>query len=315
MVLNFFQLRNNTPFTFQLINSENSGDNYNVGPYDSTSHHDMWLAQGDGAKGVSVLTFCDGSAISPLLHMWDQDWGIHYRIGGQTWARSISVNGNKDFSIEMDNNSIRFVCNGSFNSSESSVTVLEWKDLITNFFENMVSDANTLDYAQQFAPDSARAKRDVMQLVRESGITRPTDTQIRAITNLVAMWEDDYLEANRRQGTLYSDGSGWRIDLQDNGAVQRHGMHFYNIAVQYGSGRDNVFAHILLPVGYLIGRRRIRNAILQSMRTSTVMVVIPPQEGLSFVQGIAYNSERARTSWGIRSLQWECTDTSNAVWR
>ncbi|MCO5587326.1 hypothetical protein L7F22_041275 [Adiantum nelumboides] len=230
----------------------------------------MWLAQGDGAKGVSVLTFCDGSAISPLLHMWDQNWALHYRIGGQTGARSIPVDGSRDFSIDVEGNSLKLVCNGSFNSGQSSVTVVEWKDQITNFFEEMVSDAETLEYAQQFAADSAICvKRGTRQLVRESGITRPTDAQIRAITNMVAMWEFDYLEANRRQRTLYADRSGWRIDLQHNGAVQRHGIHFYNIAVQYGSGRPNVYAHILIPVGYLIGRRRIRNAILRSMRTST----------------------------------------------
>lgn len=314
MNINFFQLRNNTAFTFNLINTENQRGNYDVGPWVTTARGDMWLAMGSGEKGVSVLTFNDGSAIYSLLFMWDQDSALRYRLGGETQTRAISVNGSKDFSIDVYDTHLTFVCyNGSFNSSQSTVTVDDWKGSIINHFGDLVSNTEVLRYARQFAGASPDELRSPLQL--RGGIQLPTEAQVQAITNLVAMWEDNYLEHNRRQSTLYSDGNGWRIDLQENGAVVRNGMRFYNIAVQYGGGRDNVYAHIMLPVGYVIGRRRVRNAILHSMHTSQVMVIVPPESGLHVVQAIAYNSDTARNSWSVQSLQWLCTDARDMAWR
>lgn len=308
MVLNFFQLQNHTAMTFDLINSENPRDNYTVGPYITSARGDMWLAQGDGSKGVSIRTYSPGSAIFNLLFMWDQNWSLCYRVAGGQLNR-IHVNGSKDFWIEVYPTRLDFVChNGTFDGSNTRVTVPDWQDQLTNAFLEEVSDLEILHYARKFSVSQDEELRgaDTQDSVlgklqiRGAHIQEPTASQKREIENLVAEWVDDFLEHGRRQGTLYGSANGWRIDLQDNGAVERNGVHFYNIAVQYRSGGNNVYAHILLPVGYQIGRRRIRNALLRSMMSGEVTTIFPPENARLPV----YTSDEARRSWAVRSLAW-----------
>eukprot|EP00250_Pteridium_aquilinum_P014621 c22099_g1_i1 orf=275-1207(-) len=310
MVLNFFQLRNYTDFTFQLTNIENPRDNYIVGPRVTDARGDMWLAQGDGRQGVSILTFSDGSPIRQFLFMWDQNWALRYRVGGEAQNRHISVNGNKDFSIDVHDTYFKFICyRGTFDGVHSEVTVHDWKDLITNAFLEAVNDLEILRYARQFSDSPNEELRES----RVANIQLPNDRQKQNIMDLVATWIDDYLEHNRGQRMLYGEERGWRIDLQDNGAVQRNGMYFYNLAVQYQGGANNVYAHIMLPVGYVIGRRRIRNAFLRSMETSEVVIIFPPENDL--LSGIPYTSDQARNSWAVRSLEWMCLRGTASIMR
>ncbi|KAH6558985.1 hypothetical protein KP509_1Z033600 [Ceratopteris richardii] len=101
----------------------------------------------------------------------------------------------------------------------------------------------------------------------------PRDVQIRPpgsqkekidIARIIAKWDLDIMDRGWGQTTLLQfprEIPGWRIDNQENGAFELNGLQYYSIAVQRGS---NVYSSVLVPVGYNLGRTRIRNAMLRS---------------------------------------------------
>lgn len=92
---------------------------------------------------------------------------------------------------------------------------------------------------------------------------------------------------------------GWRIDNQENGSFEVQGLQYYNLAVQRGRA---VYASVLVPVGYNVGRTRIRNALLRSRDEGRVVRIAPPAPQ-DPRQPPPQNSPRIAQAW-VMSLQW-----------
>ncbi|KAH7404822.1 hypothetical protein KP509_15G045000 [Ceratopteris richardii] len=109
-------------------------------------------------------------------------------------------------------------------------------------------------------------------------ITPPANqTEKIDIARIIAKWDLDLMDRGWKQCTLVSfpkEIPGWRIDNQENGAFPIGGLWYYSIAVQKGR---NVYASVLAPVGYNLGRTRFRNAMLHSRDQGTVLRIAPPR--------------------------------------
>ena len=133
-----------------------------------------------------------------------------------------------------------------------------------------------------------------------------------AITRgIIPMWDLDSMDPGMGVSTMYSlaardssDGRAWRIDNQSSGAFMRNGYSYYNVQVQSGS---NSYAAVLIPVGYRVGRRRIRNALLQSFNTGEVAVIpVPrdaPRQMLTMDDGSTRHNPEIREPF-VQSLAW-----------
>ena len=150
-------------------------------------------------------------------------------------------------------------------------------------------------------PPNQRLHKRVVRITR---LERRADKP--EFQRIVAAWDSDVMDANLGQTTMVRDVWGapnWRIDNQENGATRSQGpnsLPYYSIAVQRGG---NVYASVLVPRNYRVGRRRIRNALLQSQsRLEVVMLHVdrsqvdqlprpdeqPSRSSFLFVQGLAW---------------------------
>ncbi|KAI5059379.1 hypothetical protein GOP47_0025698 [Adiantum capillus-veneris] len=145
---------------------------------------------------------------------------------------------------------------------------------------------------------------------REVTITPPNKDDKQDIQNLVRLWDLDNMDRNLGQATLVEfprrprpneytpHRQGWRIDNQENGSFQRNNLQYYSLAVQNGAA---VYASVLVPVRYRVGRTRIRNAFLQSMEQGEVVSIdLPPPAQR---QPPPQDDVRAENVW-VQSLSW-----------
>lgn len=154
--------------------------------------------------------------------------------------------------------------------------------------------------------DPAAAQHD---LSAQGAVISPVPDKGRIckeFTNIVAAWEQDLISVVR-QGTMVSGISGapgWRIDNQENGLTGPRGpnrLRCNSIAVQKEGGPRNVYANVLVPNGYNIGKRRIRHALLQSQKCKKMVLLYVPK---AQADQLPAQSDPHRADHFVQGLPW-----------
>jgi hypothetical protein len=108
MVLNLFQVTNNTAKGIKTNNVNNSHDNIVISAR-SEGRHDAWL--GDSQRPLEICWEGSGHLI---IKFWDDNWKLKYATGSGDEG-SIPVDGNKDFYVIINGVKAAICCeNGKF---------------------------------------------------------------------------------------------------------------------------------------------------------------------------------------------------------
>ncbi|CAF1180153.1 unnamed protein product [Rotaria sordida] len=127
------------------------------------------------------------------------------------------------------------------------------------------------EYARRFLTKGA--KKLVKRVFRQ---TPPSKNQLHICTHVIAQWTYDALRSNMPSGTLVRGDAahksqGARIDNQ-SGVVRHNNMNYYNIQVQMFG---DTFATVMVPAAVNIGRRKIRNALVESLKRNKQVIISP----------------------------------------
>lgn len=108
MVLNLFQVTNNTSQDIKTNNTKNSGDNIVISA-NKEGRHDAWLGGAD--KPLEIQWESSGKLI---IKFWDDNWKLKYKTGAGDEGE-INVDGNKDFYVIINGVKAEICCeNGKF---------------------------------------------------------------------------------------------------------------------------------------------------------------------------------------------------------
>lgn len=127
---------------------------------------------------------------------------------------------------------------------------------------------------------------------------------------IISRWTFDSMDLGRSQATPVEPerGSAWRIDFQKNGSFIRkdqHGWRYYSVGVQRGKGRNNVYADVLLPATFRVGRRRIQRALNESQARQRTVILTVAGDDLARVLALGNQSSGAAQRADLRSLDWQ----------
>jgi hypothetical protein len=192
-------------------------------------------------------------------------------------------------------------------AGEKHMTFSGWSERLSFYSIGVLypPSADQVKYALAFEAGAHSA------LVRRAeGLTPADNSTKHFITHLIALWDIDELRMNIPRGRLFEgqrdrNFTEWvngarnrnyraylpsaRIDNQLEGMTYINNTAYYNIQVQIGS---QSYAQASVPAGYPVGRRRIRNELVESMNYTRNVVIAPagalPAIGTSAASAITW---------------------------